>query len=180
MTAKVNLGFSKFGFMILSFMLYWNDESLWKQQHLPATAGLIDFSNTSMAFDLGTVRHAQCNVDGLSSDTHYQEIVSMKLLPQSIRTRARKTHKVNERNEYSIQQFNISMHNHINNNYIYILYYPPWNYPGGVVPLQIVEGHNVLSTKWMGLATGISTKWGEQRKQYKMTGPTSKQVILYE
>ena len=63
---------------------------------------------------------------------------------------------------------------------IYIYTYPPWNYPGGVVPLQIVEGHNVFSTKWMGLATGISTKWGEHRKQYKMTGHLPKQVILDE
>ena len=37
-------------------------------------------------------------------------------------------------------------------------YDPPWNYPGGVGPPQIVEGHTVVSTKWMGLETGISTK----------------------
>ena len=59
-------------------------------------------------------------------------------------------------------------------------YDPPWNYPGGVVPLQIVEGHYLFSTKWVGLDDGISTKWSAQRKQYKMTGHIHKQVILDE
>ncbi len=45
---------------------------------------------------------------------------------------------------------------------------------------QNIGGHNVFSTKWMGLATGISTKWGEHRKQYKMTGHLPNQVILDE
>ena len=58
--------------------------------------------------------------------------------------------------------------------------WPPWNYPGGVVPLQIVEGHYLFSTKWVGLDDGISTKWSAQRKQYKMTGHIHKQVILDE
>ena len=47
-----------------------------------------------------------------------------------------------------------------------IMQVPPWIYPRGVGPTQIVEGHNVFSTKWTGLATGISTKWGEQRIHY--------------
>ena len=58
--------------------------------------------------------------------------------------------------------------------------HPPWNYPGGVVPPQIVEGHYFFSTKWVGLDDGISTKWSAQRKQYKMTGHIHKQVILDE
>ena len=57
---------------------------------------------------------------------------------------------------------------------------PPWNYPGGVVPLQTVEGHYLFSTKWVGLDDVISTKWSAQRKQYKMTGHIHKQVILDE
>ena len=61
-----------------------------------------------------------------------------------------------------------------------VLIYPPWNYPGGVVPLQIVEGQYLFSTKWVGLDDGISTKWSAQRKQYKMTGHIHKQVILDE
>ena len=52
--------------------------------------------------------------------------------------------------------------------------------PDGVVPLQIVEGHYLFSTKWVGLDDGISTKWSAQRKQYKMTGHLHKQVILDE
>ena len=51
--------------------------------------------------------------------------------------------------------------------------HPPWIYPRGVGPTQIAEGHNVFSTKWTGLATGISTKWGEQRIHYKKTGHRS-------
>ena len=47
-----------------------------------------------------------------------------------------------------------------------IMQVPSWIYPRGVGPTQIVEGHNVFSTKWTGLATGISTKWGEQRIHY--------------
>ena len=48
------------------------------------------------------------------------------------------------------------------------------------MPLQIVEGHYLFSTKWVGLDDGISTKWSAQRKQYKMTGHIHKQVILDE
>ena len=48
------------------------------------------------------------------------------------------------------------------------------------MPLQIVEGHYLFSTKWVGLYDGISTKWSTQRKQYKMTGHIHKQVILDE
>ena len=48
--------------------------------------------------------------------------------------------------------------------------HPPWNCTGGVGPFQIVERRTVLSTKWMGLETGISTKWSEQRNTTKRPG----------
>jgi len=60
-----------------------------------------------MAFDLGTIRHAQCNVHGLSSDMtgnrHYHPLSrnSQHETSAAENPNKSKTHKVNERNKYS-------------------------------------------------------------------------------